>query len=158
DAGAPLPLGVEPGLPEDEDRDQRQERQPLRLGVPGDAPERQRVLVVEPAKREGEIEAEREAADVDREQRRDRREPSRERSKRRSGEDRGSRRPDVGRDGSALLLRRRLRVRRDHHEARFYCRLHWPPWNDSSSATASTTATRARPTSSGRGRSARRCS
>ena len=114
-----LALGVEPRLPEDEDRDQRQEREPLLLGLPGDAPERQLVLVVEPAQRERQIEPEREPADVDRQQRRDRRETSSEGAQRRTGEDRSSRRADVRGDGSALLVRRRLRVRRGAHEGRF---------------------------------------
>ncbi len=117
--GAVLALGVEACLPEDEDRDQREERQPLLLRVPGHTPERELVLVVEPTEHEREVEPEREAADVDRQERRDRGEPAQERAERRSGEERGSRRADVRRDAGAVLLRRGLGVRRGGHEGRF---------------------------------------
>ena len=47
EACAPLALGVKAGLPEDEHGDERQERQPVCLGLPEDAPQDRALAVNE---------------------------------------------------------------------------------------------------------------
>ena len=66
--GAALAGRVEPRLREHEHRHERDERQPLALRLPQDAPEDRRVPVVDLPEREREIESERDAADVERDE------------------------------------------------------------------------------------------
>ena len=80
DASGPaseLPRSVEPVPPEDEQRHEHQERQPVRLRPPGHAPENA-VLVVEPAQDECDVEPEREPRQVEEDERRDARRSARD--------------------------------------------------------------------------------
>src|SRR6266498_1404604 len=104
DAAATLALGVQPLLPEDEREDQREERQPLRLGVaPDQSPENWPRAVDELAHRKRSVDAEREAAEVEHEQGRDARRPARDRLERPAGEEERPARTNV--------LGQRLRTR-----------------------------------------------
>ena len=93
-ARALLARRVQPAAPEDEHRHEREERQPLRLGVPGQAPEDRPRAVVELPHDEREVERAREPAEVDRHQRGDAEQPPHDRP---DLEDRGEEagRPDV---------------------------------------------------------------
>ena len=78
-----LARGVEPGAPEDEREQQDQKDDPVALVIPEQAPENRFRVEEDRAKRQRRIEAERQAGDVDREQRERAREAPGERLERR---------------------------------------------------------------------------
>ena len=61
----PLALGIEPCLPEDEHRDQGQERKPIGLCIPQEAPEQAPVAVHELAQPERSVDPENETDEVE---------------------------------------------------------------------------------------------
>ena len=65
---AQLPPAVEPPDPEHEHGDDRQERQPVRLGVPEDSPQRRPLAEIEHPEDQRDEDAEDEADEVDRHQ------------------------------------------------------------------------------------------
>ena len=76
--GASLALGVEAGLPEDEHRDEQQERQPVRLGLPEDAPQDRALAVDEVPERQRRVDAEGQPDHVEQNERRDARRTARD--------------------------------------------------------------------------------
>ena len=102
EARAMLAARVETRLREDEHGDQRDERQPLPLRVPEDAPEDRRVPVVLLAQGERPVQRERESAEVEEDQDADAGGAEQEPATRRPGEDIRLAAPDVADFARAL--------------------------------------------------------
>ena len=101
---------VEAAAPEDEHGDEHEERQPLRLRCPRQAPQHGPLPVVQLAQHECEVQRAGNTADVDRDERRDAHEPPRERARL----DRRRKHPRA-----ADVLRRAYCIRRLHVTLRF---------------------------------------
>src|SRR6185312_12175011 len=96
---AKLAPRVQATPPEDEQQDEDQERQPIRLLIPDESPEDRLRIDDRRSKRERGIQPDDKAADVDRRKREHAREPPQRRLQRRG-------RQDVRRDRTGILTRR----------------------------------------------------
>jgi len=112
EVAAPLALRVKALLPEHEDEHEREERQPIGLRIAPDEPPEDRARAADDLpQRERSVDAEREAAEVEEEQRGDAPGAADERLQRAAGEEERPARTHVLRQRQARLARRRVELR-----------------------------------------------